>query len=399
MRQKLVKFLGMQKGETITVSPNKNNIRFTVLKASPTLDCFDWLVTLILNEKERTPFTIIFCQTVNDIVTVLSYLLGKLGTSGMYVNMNGDTLLPEHCLVGVYYSQTPNKHKDLITNSFESNGNVRVAIASSSLGMGVDFPCVTYVIHFGPSRTLSEHLQMAGRVGRDGSQSYSLTVFVPKHLIHCDKQVRKVVKCALNSCARMALVKSFDEDIIPVNPLHNCCSFCYKQCECSGEGKCSIPKPVFDNLPEHKEVYGIQCRNVNSEDRVCVKDALRELQVSLSFRSNMSVLGATADKPYEFSDGCLKQIVDNVENISTITDVLMYCPSASYRLAVVILEVLMEVFEDIDISDEIYCISAVCPFLDDMIQASPAQTDCMDDELFYEDSIPSDYSSDELSQE
>ena len=257
MRQKLVKFLGMQKGETITVSPNKNNIRFTVLKASPTLDCFDWLVTLILNEKERTPFTIIFCQTVNDIVTVLSYLLGKLGTSGMYMNMNGDTLLPENCLVGVYYSQTPNKHKDLITNSFESNGNVRVAIASSSLGMGVDFPCVTYVIHFGPSRMLSEHLQMAGRVGRDGSQSYSLTVFVPKHLIHCDKQVRKVVKCALNSCARMALVKSFDEDIIPVNPLHNCCSFCHKQCECSGEGKCSIPKPVFDNLPEHEEVYSV----------------------------------------------------------------------------------------------------------------------------------------------
>ncbi len=130
-----------------------------------------------------------------------------------------------------------------------------------------------------------------------------------------------------------------------------------------------------------------------------MKDALRELQVSLSFRSNMSVLGATADKPYEFSDGCLKQIVDNVENISTVTDVLMYCPSATYRLAVVILEVLMEVFEDIDISDEIYCISTVCPFLDDMIQASPAQTDCMNDELFYEDSIPSDYSSDELSQE
>lgn len=127
MRQRLVKFLGMQGGKTITVSPNRNNIRFTVLRASSNLNCFNWLVTLLLQEREKTPFTIIFCQTVNDIVTVLSYLLEKLGTSGL--NINGDKPPHERCLIGVYYSQTPKNHKEVITNSFEGNGNVRVAIA------------------------------------------------------------------------------------------------------------------------------------------------------------------------------------------------------------------------------------------------------------------------------
>lgn len=67
----------------------------------------------MLKEKRgETPFTIIFCKTVNDIVSVLTFFLMKLGQSGVYVE--GEGPIHERCLLGVYYSKTPQSHKDCI---------------------------------------------------------------------------------------------------------------------------------------------------------------------------------------------------------------------------------------------------------------------------------------------
>lgn len=139
MRDRLIKYLGMKSNlKPIVVSPNKDNIRFSVLKADKSMHCFDWLVEVLKEKKENTPFTIIFCKTVNDIVSVLTFFLMKLGQSGLYID--GECPKHERCLLGVYYSQTPQKHKDSVTSSFEGlSGNVRVVCASTSLSMGVDF--------------------------------------------------------------------------------------------------------------------------------------------------------------------------------------------------------------------------------------------------------------------
>lgn len=96
----------------IVVSPNKDNIRFTVVKADNKLHCFDWITEMLKEKKGETPFTIIFCKTVNDIVSVLTFFLMKLGQSGVYVE--GEGPIHERCLLGVYYSKTPQSHKDCI---------------------------------------------------------------------------------------------------------------------------------------------------------------------------------------------------------------------------------------------------------------------------------------------
>lgn len=61
----------------------------------------------------------------------------KLGSSGLYAD--GSSPANKRCLVCVYYSQTPQSLKDSITSSFEGGRYTRVAIASSSLSMGIDF--------------------------------------------------------------------------------------------------------------------------------------------------------------------------------------------------------------------------------------------------------------------
>ena len=125
MHNRLAKYLGMKRIEHIVISPNKNNLRFTVLRADKQLHCFDWLIHLMLERKGETPFTIIFCRTVNDIVSLLTHFLMRLGTSGVYTD--GEEPAHERCLLGVYYSQTPKNHKASVSSSFEGlGGNVRL---------------------------------------------------------------------------------------------------------------------------------------------------------------------------------------------------------------------------------------------------------------------------------
>ena len=132
MRNRLIKCLGMKSGDLIIVSPNKDNIRLTVLQADKQFLCFNWLLSLLREEKQNFPFSIIFCKTVNDIVSLLTYFLMKLGNSGLYVD--GEGPIHERCLLGVYYSQTPKRHKGCVTSSFEGvSGNVRVVFATTSL--------------------------------------------------------------------------------------------------------------------------------------------------------------------------------------------------------------------------------------------------------------------------
>ncbi|XP_068671112.1 ATP-dependent DNA helicase RecQ-like [Montipora foliosa] len=170
MRRRLINYLSMPNPHKVILSPNKDNIRFSVNRADKELNCLNWIVKMLEKEREHCPYGIIFCQTVNDIALVLSYLLTKLGEKA-YVD--GETPIAERCLIGVYYSMTPQTLKDRVKSSFESGiGRARIVIANTSLRMGVDFPSVTYVIHFDPARDLVSHLQEAGRAGRDGGTQY-----------------------------------------------------------------------------------------------------------------------------------------------------------------------------------------------------------------------------------
>ena len=350
MRTRLAKFCGIPRNHfQVVVSPNKNNIRFTVIPASENLECFAWLIEMIKTHKEHTPLTIIFCQVVNDIVKILTYLLTRLGSSSLYVN--------DKCLVGVYYSQTPQSLKDSVTSSFEGAGFIRVVIASSSLSMGIDFPNVSYVINFGPSKTLTGQLQEAGRAGRDGSSAYNIITYLPKHIRNCDKQVKMAIKIGQKSCVRKSLLCAFDEDVQPNQPLHTCCSVCHTQCKCAGD-LCSVPLFSFD-VPqeEEQESCNVSTRLVSDEDKMCLMEALKELENTLNSQSNISFLSSHATPLYGLHNNSIQAIVDNVEHIHNVNDLMKYCPLSSIKLLVLILEVMQEMFQDIEITDDLYFLS------------------------------------------
>ena len=68
------------------------------------------------------------------------YLLRMLGD---YVFVPDHPKLPANRIVGIYHSMTWKKYKERVVDSFKGNtGNVRIVLASSALGMGVNFPDV-----------------------------------------------------------------------------------------------------------------------------------------------------------------------------------------------------------------------------------------------------------------
>ena len=285
LRQRLCNLLGFKEHKQLIISPNKEKLRFSVIAGDKSLSCFDWLVDLIKEKKVQTPHTIIFCHTVSDIVMVLSTLLMKLGDDAY---LEGEPV-PNRCILTVYYSATPDSAKNRVTSSFTGCGSARMVIASTSLSMGVDFPHVRYVIHFGPGRTLADHLQQAGRAGRDSESAYNIITYLGKHLVGCEGHIRNVVK--QDDCIRKLLLFHFTDDDLTLKPMHDCCNRCHALCKCDGD-KCAKAFFPFDKLPSKTEEVE-KVRKVTDCDKTALRDALKEIKVTLSPCTRATFFDAT----------------------------------------------------------------------------------------------------------
>ena len=112
---------------------------------------------------------------MHSVAKVFGFLLAELG-DGVYAN--GAPHTPANKLVGIYDSMTLPKFKSRVWQSFKENvGQVRIVIATSPLSMGVNFPDIRYVVHIGPFRSLIDHIQEAGRAGRDGKQAHNVILY------------------------------------------------------------------------------------------------------------------------------------------------------------------------------------------------------------------------------
>jgi ATP-dependent DNA helicase RecQ len=56
-------------------------------------------------------------------------------------------------------------------------GRIRVLVATSAFGMGVDYPDVRVIVHFQAPGSLEAYYQEAGRAGRDGAPGHCLMLF------------------------------------------------------------------------------------------------------------------------------------------------------------------------------------------------------------------------------
>ncbi|CAB4020860.1 Hypothetical predicted protein [Paramuricea clavata] len=150
-------------------------------------------------------------------------------------------------IIGIFHSTSWPESKERIAKSLRENGNKRIIIASTALSMGFNFPDIRYTINWGPTRTILDFHQEAGRAGRDGNLSHVIVIYHGHQLSQCENDVKDFVNS--DGCYRVACYKPFDDSIAPLNPHHNCCSNCFKLCEC-GSDNCNLVLPFEEQLGE-----------------------------------------------------------------------------------------------------------------------------------------------------
>ena len=78
-----------------------------------------------------------------------------------------------------YHGRLPHLSRKRIQDGFAAR-DLRVVVATSAFGMGVDFPDVRQVIHVGYPDSVEAYYQAAGRAGRDGKPALCLLIHAPK---------------------------------------------------------------------------------------------------------------------------------------------------------------------------------------------------------------------------
>ena len=240
MKQIIMKDLSFKKGKVVLdISPERSNIRFTILetKRENYLQHLQWLIDMIRLERENMPKTIIFCTTMQDVGKLSGHLLGMLGGDAYVTDK---PCVSVNRLLGIYHSMTWPKYRGRVTDSFkQDSGFVKVVVATSALSMGVNFLDVKFVIHIGPARSTVDHIQEAGRAGRNGKPAHIVIIY---HGNQSNKSVKTFCKI---SCIGKALFEEYAA-VESFTCLHDCCSDCEKKCLCGG-GECKREAFPFDN--------------------------------------------------------------------------------------------------------------------------------------------------------
>ena len=86
---------------------------------------------------------------------------------------------------------------------------MHVILATVALGLGVDFPDVERVIHYGCSQTLEQFYQESGRGGRSGQRAM-LVLYFNRHDVREDRVKPEMRNyCLAGYCLRHAIVEHF----------------------------------------------------------------------------------------------------------------------------------------------------------------------------------------------
>ncbi len=300
--------LGLSSPTTIKESPERPNIRYSVVQFNDSIENnFRWLEEELHDKQELMPKTLIFCKLKRNCSRIHSLLT----TSSQE--------LQKH--VAIFHSDTPEARKEDILKDFvPESSNIRVLLATSAFGMGVHVYGLHTVVHFGPSRDFDDYFQESGRVGRDGQQSYAVIMnYSGRGKGVIKQEMREYVDSKAVTCRRKQLMSHYGEVVNIAND-HNCCDICGRNCSCGDDGSCregggagwAETVMVSSSVAATDVKYE---RTVTDHERETVHGLLHEYQQSLVNHESDEHLYTGAS----IASGFPTQLIDNIcDNLHTI---------------------------------------------------------------------------------
>ena len=226
--------LSLQDPIIIGLPPDRVNIKYIVKECPAVKDLCHQLSDELRSERTGTPKTVLFCRSLQhcaNIFATIKRILGKDLTEPPESPPNYS-----NCLVSVFTSVSTVHMRELLLQEFSTAGTkLRLLIATTVFGLGVDCSDIERVINWGSPSTLEELVQEAGRGGRDGRPSEA--ILYPKIV------GKRITKAVMNyqentiECRRVNLFRNFLFAMQePNNQLMTacaCCDLCSKLCNCS----------------------------------------------------------------------------------------------------------------------------------------------------------------------
>lgn len=130
-------------------------------------------------ERDNLVYTVYKEEENNKIGKILKILDGVEGSGIIYVRTRNkasslNVLLSNHGISSLAYHAGMTMAQRDHNQEYWMEDKVRVIIATTAFGMGINKPNVRFVIHYDMPLNLENYYQETGRAGRDGEKSYGI---------------------------------------------------------------------------------------------------------------------------------------------------------------------------------------------------------------------------------
>lgn len=156
-------------GHVLALTATANEEAFRAIRAA--LDIEAW----IIDPTVRDNLHVVDARNTVDRAAYLARELDGSGKAIIYGNSRSEvTALAERLrarlgpVVAFYHAGVPAQERALVEDCFR-RGSVRIVVATSAFGEGIDLPDVRDVVLYHLNFAFTEFNQMAGRAGRDGA--------------------------------------------------------------------------------------------------------------------------------------------------------------------------------------------------------------------------------------
>ena len=222
--------LFLQNPVIIALPPENPNIYYEVA-ASPDLSHFtDQLISDLLQQRREYPKTLIFCRKYSVCTNLYLQIRSTMNIS--FTEPLGNPDLHVFRLVDMFHGAATTAMKERVLKSFSvTESKLRVVIATTAFGLGIDIPDIRQIIHFGPPNDIDSYIQETGRGARDGKYCKALLLYKPNKYTHSEM---KEYATQNQQCHRVKLFNCFIKgDVVKSQkPGCICCDFCATGCNC-----------------------------------------------------------------------------------------------------------------------------------------------------------------------
>lgn len=321
VKKTILQSLGMSNVNTIQVSPERTNIKYSVTStlAKDPDSQFHWLFRDIQEHRKQTPKLIIFCQTHRQCRELHAAFEDNLGEDLIF-----------H--IAMYHSCTEEQRKEKVMEDFTKAGSfIRVLIATVAFGMGVHVEELYNVLHYGPARDVDDYFQETGRIGRDGKQSYATLLKFPGCFAACKVHERMKDYMETTQCRRQLLLNHYEVSVPSQVIQHLCCDNCSDKCDCSSDScnadvtkgwlaKHLMRPSASTETPQH---FHPQMRTVTDSQRVELQQKVEAYRDSL-LQGQEDAMYSGIDMTSGISVSLISTIVQNCHLICSYEDLLKY---------------------------------------------------------------------------